>query len=97
MRIVLIALLIAAALWRAWADWQGTIAQGYAYKLTTIEQTMTRMWEGPFTSFVQGWQAIRIPFIWDPLGMILMGLPVALLLAVIAGLVWLMGRKPRRA
>lgn len=85
-------LLFAGAAWQAAADWQATIGQGYAYRMTPIGQVLANAAPGPYDRLVAGWKAS--PLLWDPVGMVLMALPLAPVLGLVALLLWI--TRPRR-
>lgn len=88
MRLVLIFLLLAGALWRAVVDWQATIAQGYAYRFASIETVLAETWPGLMS-------AVEPPGWWEQIGATLGSLPLSLVLAGIAALLWLTRRRNR--
>jgi hypothetical protein len=81
MRIILAVLLVGAALVLAAVDWQATIAQGYAYRFSTLGTMIQGYWPEGYVRLVVGLKQSRVPYLWDPVGAILMSLPVALVLA----------------
>jgi hypothetical protein len=81
MRILLAVLIAGAALAIAVVDWQATIGQGYAYRFTTLGTMLQGYWPEGYLRLVTGLKASRIPYLWDPVGAIVMSLPVALVLA----------------
>ena len=89
MRAILSILLLAAAFWRAASDWQTTIAEGYAYRFSTIGSVLSRTWPESYARLVESLQRSGVPGAWDPIGAIVMSIPVALLLAALAGAIWL--------
>jgi len=93
MRILLAVLLMGAAFLMAVADWQITIGQGYAYRLRSIEQALAVVAPERTARFVEGWKLHGFLF-WDPVGAFLMALPLALVLAAFAMLLWV--SRPRR-
>ncbi len=91
MRIVLVVLLAAAALWQAWIDWQATIGAGYAYRLTSIGAALERAAPERHAALV-GTGEGGLAWLWSPI----LALPLALTLLVLAGVIWLTrGRRPR--
>lgn len=92
MRLLLAFLLIAAALWRGWLDWQATIGQGYAYRLKPVGQVLADTWPQAFERFVAGVQGSSVPFLWDPIGMAVFAVPLALLAALLAAGLWVTRR-----
>ena len=95
MRAVLVVALALAALLRVALDWQGTTGQGGVLRLSSIGQAMEAAWPKSYLQMVTGWQQSPIPLAWDPVGTTLLSLPLALLLAFIAGLLWIV--RPRTA
>ena len=89
MRAALAILLLAAAFWRAAIDWQTTIAEGYAYRFSTIGSVISRHWPESYARLVESLKQSGVPGAWDPVGAIVMAIPVALALAALAGAVWL--------
>lgn len=89
-------LLAVAATWIAAVDWRATIGQGYAYRLTSIGKALYDVLPDFTGNLVEGLQASGVPWLWDPIGETLLALPLALVLVVLAGLVWLSRRQRRR-
>lgn len=89
MRAILAILLLAAAFWRAAIDWQTTIAEGYAYRFSTIGSVISRHWPESYARLVESLKQSGVAGAWDPVGAIVMSIPVALALAALAGAVWL--------
>ena len=94
MRAVVTMLLLGAALWRAVVDWQATIGQGYAYRFGNFGTLISQHWPANYAQLVESLQRSGVPYAWDPVGAVVMSLPVALVLAAIAGAVWVT-RAPR--
>lgn len=90
MRRILVILLLAAALWLAWSDWRATIGAGFAYRLSSVEAALTDRAPGAAGGLFDAWRTTGIPYLWDPVGAILAGLPAAL---VLAGLLWITRRR----
>lgn len=95
MRGALAAILMAAALWRAAVDWQATIGQGYAYRLTPIGQVFADLAPERYALVIAAWQDSGVPWFWDPIGATLVALPLALVLGGLALLVWFTRRRRR--
>lgn len=93
MRLVLIVLLLGAALWRAVLDWRATIGEGYAYRLTSIDAALAEAWPQRWEAFT-AWAEAR--GLWDPVGATLAALPLALVLAGLAALLWVTRRRRAR-
>ena len=93
MRLALVLLLLAAAVWRAALDWRATIGEGYAYRLTSIDAALAGGWP-------EGWgritEAAKANGLWDPVGAALTSVPLALVPAILAGLVWITRRRRGR-
>ena len=89
MRAILAVVFLAAALWRAGVDWQSTIGQGYAYRLGTLGSVISKHWPEGYASLVQSLKESGVPFLWNPVGAVVMAMPLALVLAAIAGGIWL--------
>jgi hypothetical protein len=88
MRIFLAAILLGGALLLAALDWQATIGQGYAYRFSTLGTLIQGYWPEGYMSLVVSLKQSGVPFAWDPVGAIVMSIPVALVLAAVgAGLV----------
>ena len=62
-------------------DWQATIGQGYAYRFSTLGTLIRGHWPEGYTSLVVSLKQSGVPFAWDPVGAIVMSIPVALVLA----------------
>lgn len=84
MRLVLILVLLAGALWRAVADWQATIGQGYAYRFASIETVLAGIWPGV------GEQGL-----WEPVGASIGWLPLTPILLGLAAVLWITRRRNR--
>lgn len=92
---LIVALLLAAAIWRGWIDWERTIGAGYAYRFTSIGGALAEVWPASTARILAAWQSSEIRYFWDPLGATLMALPLAPVLAGLAALLWLTRRKRR--
>ncbi len=95
MRGVLVGILALGALWRAWIDWRATIGQGFAYRLTSIETALTDGFPDATARAIDALQGTRIPYLWDPIGRVILSLPLALVLAGLAALIWITRRRAR--
>jgi hypothetical protein len=95
MRVVLTILFAAVALWRIAVDWSATISHGYAFRAGTLGSLIAAHWPANYAQLVDGLQRSRVPFAWDPVGALVMSIPVALLFAALAGWCWL-GRSSAR-
>jgi hypothetical protein len=96
MRIAFILLLLAAALAQAWIDWQATIGEGYAYRLTSIRGALEAAWPERTAEVIARIEASRVSWLWDPLGAAVTAVPLALALAGLAALLWLTRRRASR-
>lgn len=88
MRAILTIILLAAAFWRAALDWTSTIGAGYAYRFDTVGGIISGRWPDNYAHLVESLQRSGVPFAWNPVGAFMMSIPVALLLATLAGTVW---------
>jgi hypothetical protein len=88
-------LLLGAALWQAGVDWQATIGEGYAYRFGTFGGLIARHWPVSYAQFVESLERSGVPYAWNPVGAMLMSLPVALVLAAIAATVWVTRERSR--
>jgi hypothetical protein len=95
MRWLFALLLLAAALWRGWIDWQATIGAGYPFRMTSIGSALETAGPDRFAALVAAGEASTVPWIWDPLATTLLALPLSLLLFVAAGILWLTRRRRR--
>jgi hypothetical protein len=95
MRATLTILILAAALWRAGADWQATIGQGYAYRFGTLGSLLSARWPDGYSRLVDT-LARSASWAWDPVGAFLFSLPVALALAAVAATIWVTRERPGR-
>lgn len=95
MRWLFVILLLAAALWQGWADWQATIGAGYPYRMTSIGGALENADPERFAALVAAGEASTIPWLWSPVATTLLALPLALLLFAAAGVVWLTRRRRR--
>lgn len=95
MRATVTILLFAVALWRAGLDWQATVGQGYAYRFGTLGSLISAHWPNNYAAFVDGLQRSGVPYAWNPVGAIVMSLPIALVLAAIAAGVWVTRERAR--
>ncbi len=96
MRAILSLMLLGAAFWRAGVDWQATIGRGYAYRPGTIGGMISGRWPEQYAHLVDSLVRSGVPFAWKPVGAFVMSLPVALVLAALAGCLWL-AREPARS
>jgi hypothetical protein len=95
MRAIVTILLLGAALWRAGADWQATIGQGYAYRFGSLGGLFSRHWPEHYAQLVESLERSGVPYAWNPVGAMVMSLPVALMLAAIAAAVWVTRERGR--
>jgi hypothetical protein len=95
MRILLVVGFAALAFWRAAIDWQATIAQGYAYRLASVDEVLRTSLPQTHRSLTTGMQAIGIPWLWDPIALFLLALPLAIIPAIIAILAWITRSRAR--
>jgi len=95
MRWVFAILLLGAALAQGAADWQATIGEGYPYRMTSIGGALERADPERFAALVAAGEASGIPWLWSPVATTLLGLPLALVLFVAAGIVWMTRRRRR--
>jgi hypothetical protein len=89
MRAILIILFTGVALWRAAADWHATIGQGYAYRPGTLGGLMSSHWPTTYARLVDNLQHGAVPYAWDPVGAVVMSVPLALFFLSLAGWLWL--------
>jgi hypothetical protein len=94
MRPVLALVFLALALWRAAADWQATIAEGYAYRFGSLGALVSGRWPDGHASLVAALQRSPLPWAWDPVGAFLLSLPVALVLLALAAAAWVTRARP---
>jgi len=95
MRAILTILLLGAALWRAGVDWQATIGQGYAYRFGSLGGLISGHWPGNYAQLVESLERSGVPYAWNPVGAIVMSLPLALVVAAIGGSVWVTRERGR--
>jgi hypothetical protein len=95
MRAIVTILFLGAALWRAGIDWQATIGQGYAYRLGSFGGLVSRHWPEQYAQLVRSLERSGVPYAWNPVGAVLMSLPVALVLAAVAAAVWVTRERGR--
>jgi hypothetical protein len=95
MRLLIVVVLLALAAWRAWIDWQATIGEGYAYRLTTIDQSLSHAFPEAHAELISAWQGVSPGWLWNPLGTTFLGLPLAMVLALLAALIWATRRRAR--
>jgi hypothetical protein len=95
MRVVLAILLLGLGIWQAAEDWSATIGLGYAYRLTPVGQVIADMAPNFYARLMAAWQGTRVPYLWDPIGRVLMALPMALVLIVPGALLVLKRRRKR--
>jgi hypothetical protein len=95
MRAFLAIVFLAAAIWRVGVDWQATIGVGYAFRPGTIGGLIARRWPDDYANLVASLQASGVPFAWNPVGALVMSLPLALILAAAACGIWLTRSRAR--
>lgn len=95
MRWLFVGLLVAAALWRGWIDWQATIGAGYPFRMTSIGRALEQTDPERFAALVAAGEASPIPWLWQPVATTLLALPLSLVLIVVAGVLWLTRRRQR--
>ena len=84
MRVFFAVLLLGAALWRVAVDWQSTLGQGYAYRFGTFGSLIQNNWPEGYVHLVVSLKQSGLPWAWNPIGAIVMSVPVAPVLAAIA-------------
>ena len=89
MRAILTIALLLVAAWRAAVDWNATIGAGYAFRLDTLGGMISGYWPQNYAQLVESLQRSGVPFAWDPVGALVMSVPVALLLVALAGALWI--------
>ena len=62
---------------------------------SSLGQAIARAWPEGYANLVDALRRSGVPFAWDPVGAFVMSLPLALLLAAIAWLIWI--TRPRRS
>jgi hypothetical protein len=87
MRVVVVAALALAALVRFAFDWQASIGRGASFSRAPIGRIVSGTWPEATAAFIADWQ--RIPLLWNPLGEIVLGLPLTVVLVVLAAALWL--------
>ncbi len=95
MRFTLIALLTAAALWRAWLDWRETIGEGYAYRLTSFGAALEDAAPDRAQALEAGLRGTGASWLWDPVATTVLALPFSVTLLAVAGLLWITRRRGR--
>ena len=95
MRVVLAVLLLGLGIWQAVADWNATIGLGYAYRLTPVGQVVADTAPDFYARLMADWQGTRVPYLWNPIGRVLMALPMALVLIAPGALLVLTRRRKR--
>ncbi len=89
-------ILVVAGGWLGWRDWQSTIGQGNAFRLSSVEAT----WEAFSPSTHEAWlpmlQELTVPYLWDPVLKTLLVLPSAGLLIFIGAVLWMSRRRRRK-
>lgn len=80
MRLILILLFAATALWVAVGDWQATIGEGNAYRLRSLGTGLAEVFPG---------NALLDGIAGNTFGAMVLQLPLALALGGIAGLLWI--------
>lgn len=93
MRAILAIALMALGIWQAVADWNATIGLGYAYRLTPVGQVIADAVPEFYARLIASWQGIGIPYLWDPVGRVMMALPMAIVLGVPGALLWVTRRR----
>jgi hypothetical protein len=94
MRAVIAVLLFMAAGWLGWRDWQATINEGQAYRLSSVEANWIALSPGTHEAWRPALEATEIPYLWDPVLRTLMVLPAAGILLFLGAILWL--SRPRR-
>ncbi len=95
MRAILMIVFLGGALWRVGADWHATIGQGYAYRPGTLGTLAASHWPTSYAHLVEGLEHSSVPYAWNPVGALVMSVPLALLFFSLAGWLWL-GRSRSR-
>ncbi len=89
MRFIFMVFFLLAALWRAVLDWQATIGEGYAFRPKSIGAVLSDSFPTVHDGLVKFLQSTGISWLWDPVGTTILWLPLSLVLAVPALILWL--------
>jgi hypothetical protein len=96
MRLFLMVVFLVATVWRLGVDWQATIGHGYAFRLGTLGGMISAHWPGPYASLVESLRSCGIPGAWNPMGALIMSMPVALVLLALAATAWMARPRERQ-
>lgn len=88
MRVFLMVVFLGGALVRLWLDWQATLAQGYAFRFTSIGRAFAEGFPEVFFAISNVLRGGSLQFLWDPVATTVLAAPLALVLLVLAGLLW---------
>lgn len=95
MRILLVTGFAALAIWRASIDWQATIGQGYAFRMASVDGVLRKATPQAYAHGIEVIQSLGIPWLWDPVARVIVGIPLAILPATIAVLLWVTRSRAR--
>lgn len=95
MRVFLMVVFLAGALWRGWLDWQATLGAGYAFRFTSIGRALADGFPEMFYAVANALKGGPLQILWDPVATTLMAMPLALTLLVISGLLFVTRSRAR--
>lgn len=88
MRVFLMVVFLAGAVWRGWLDWQATLGSGYAFRFTSIGRAFAEGYPEIFYAVANVLKGSPLDWMWDPVATTALAMPLALTLLVVAGLLW---------
>jgi hypothetical protein len=95
MRVFLMVVFFAGGAARLWLDWQATLAQGYAFRFTSIGRAIAEAFPEVFFAVADALKGGPFRVLWDPVATTLLAAPFALVLLVLAGLLWVTRARAR--
>lgn len=95
MRVFLMVVFLAGGLIRLWLDWQATLAEGYAFRFTSIGRAFAEGFPEVFYAMANALRGGPLQVLWDPVATTLLAAPLALVLLVLAGLLWITRARAR--
>lgn len=95
MRVFLMVVLLGGALWRLRLDWEATLGAGYAFRFTSIGSAIAEAYPEVFFTMANALKGGPLDILWDPVATTLLAMPLALVLLVLSGGLWVTRSRAR--
>lgn len=93
MRLLLAIIFFGLSAWQTYSDWQATMTIGEAFRFSSIEEAWLALSPDTHAEYIPMIQQSTIPMLWDPVFMVFLTLPAAVLLFVLSAIFWLIRKK----